>query len=300
MYENLIPSLREELLQFGAFYTGFGILVDDLDKNWPPRKLEPYDVRMLRHLIDVLKRLQRDFRRRDTSIEYLMFLRTDVYDNLVEVTSDRGKDNAIPVDWSDREQLEHLLRQRVISSFDGPEGDEAWAAFNVKMIDGRHAVDHLIETSLYRPRFLIEVAERVLSFAINRGHALVTQGDVEEALKEMSLYLVSDFAYEMRNVAGTPDDIFYAFLGTTGLLTEDEVIDRISSKWPDMNHESVVDLLIWYGFLGVIPENSDKPIFIFDRAYDFRRVLAERQSDPDERMYAVNAAFTRGLRQENR
>ena len=296
MYERVIPDLRNELLKFGAFYTGFGVLLDDLDKNWPPRKLEPYDVKMLRHLIDVLKRMQRDFRRRDTSLQYLMFLRTDVYDNLVEVTPDRGKDNAIPVDWSDREELEHLLKERFLSSFDGPEGEEAWNGFNVKMDDGRHAVDHLIDASLYRPRFLIEVAERVLSFAVNRGHSLVKQDDVEQALNQMSLYLVSDFAYEMRNVAGTPDDIFYAFLGTTGLLTHEEVVQRIGTKWPEMDHNSVVDLLIWYGFLGIIADNNE-PIFIFDRSYDFRRLLAERPADPKERLYAVNVAFTRGLRQ---
>ena len=81
----------------------------------------------------------------------MMFVRSDVYDILVEETADRGKDNVIKVDWSDRTQLAHLLRERVITSFDGVEGDEAWNAFNVLMPDGRHAVDHLIDASLFRP-----------------------------------------------------------------------------------------------------------------------------------------------------
>ncbi len=295
MYENIIPALRDAFLGLGTFYSDVVVLLDDLDKGWPPKKLEPYDVRMLRHLIEVLKRLQRDFRRRNTDFRYMMFIRSDVYDELVEDTADRGKDNVIKVDWSDKAQLVHLLKERVVSSFNEAQADEAWEAFNCSMSDGRRAVDHLVEASLYRPRFLIEVAERVLSFALNRGHVLVDQADVEQAMDQMSLYLVSDFAYEMRNVAGTPAEIFYAFIGTTGLLTHEEVLERISSKWPDMDHEGVVDLLIWYGFLGIIGAHIE-PVFIYDRSYDFRRLLAERPSEASERLYAVNAAFTRGLR----
>jgi hypothetical protein len=294
MYEDVIPELRDAILSLSSFFTDIVILLDDLDKGWPPRRLEVYDVRMLRHLVEVLKRLQRDFRRRDITIKYMMFVRSDVYDILVEETADRGKDNVIKVDWSDRVQLAHLLRERVITSFDGVEGDEAWEAFNVTMPDQRHAVDHLIDASLFRPRFLIEVAERVLSFAINRGHGLVDPDDVEHALDQMSLYLVSDFAYEMRNVAGTPEDIFYAFIGTTELMTHAEVAGRIQDQWPDMDADPVIDLLIWYGFLGVVGESS-QPVFIYDRAYDFKRLLAERPAEVSERLYSVNVAFTRGL-----
>jgi hypothetical protein len=294
MYEDVIPDLRDAVLSLAPFFTDVAILLDDLDKGWPPRRLELYDVRMLRHLVEVLKRLQRDFRKREIDLKYMMFVRSDVYDILVEETADRGKDNVIKVDWSDRAQLAHLLRERVVTSFEGVEGDEAWDAFNVVMPDGRYAVDHLIDGSLFRPRFLIEVAERVLSYAINRGHGLVDANDVEQALDQMSLYLVSDFAYEMRNVAGTPEDIFYAFIGATELLTHDEVSARIHDQWPEMDAGPVIDLLIWYGFLGVVGASSEA-IFIYDRAYDFKRLLAERPSETGERLYSVNAAFTRGL-----
>ena len=296
MYENVIPALRDAFLDFGEFYEDVVIYLDDLDKGWPTRKLEPYDVQMIRHLVEVLKRMQRDFRRRDINLKYMVFLRSDVYDVLVEETSDRGKDNPIKVDWSDPEQLGHLLKERVLTSFDGPEGEEAWEAFNAKMLDGREAIDHLIEASLYRPRFLIEVAERVLSFAINRGHSFVDERDVENAMEQMSLYLVSDFAYEMRNVAGTPEDIFYAFIGTSGLLTHEEVEAKIRGRWPQMDTEGTIELLIWYGFLGVVSE-SNQPIFIYERAYDFRRLMAERLANVEDRLYAVNDAFIRGLKQ---
>lgn len=295
MYEVVIPQLREELVGLSEFFSDITIFLDDLDKGWPARKLEAYDVRTIRHAIDVLKIIQRDLRRRDIEFKYLLFLRSDVYDELVEHTADRGKDNPIKVDWSDRQQLTHLLKQRVICKFEGAEASEAWDAFNGGS-EGPSTTDRLIDTSLYRPRFLIEGAERVLSFAINRGHSKVEEQDVSSAIERMSLYLVSEFSLEMRNVAGTPADIFYGFIGTTGLLTHDEVAKIISQRWPSLDEEFTIDLLIWYGFLGVVG-SSEEPVFIYDRAYDFRRLLAERPPQPEDRMYAVNGAFLKGLEQ---
>jgi hypothetical protein len=61
-----------------------------------------------------------------------------------------------------------------------------------------------------------------------------------------------------------------------------------------MDTDPVIDLLIWNGFLGVVGP-SNEAIFIYDRAYDFKRLLAERPSETSERLYSVNVAFTRGL-----
>jgi hypothetical protein len=58
---------------------------------------------------------------------------------------------------------------------------------------------------------------------MNRGHAFVTPEDVEEGLRLMARYLVSDFAYEMRDILGTPENILYSFIGSQGLMTEVEI-----------------------------------------------------------------------------
>ena len=55
MYEDVIPALRDAFLSLSPFFSDPVILLDDLDKGWPPGRLEPYDVRMLRHLVEVLK-----------------------------------------------------------------------------------------------------------------------------------------------------------------------------------------------------------------------------------------------------
>lgn len=150
----------------------------------------------------------------------------------------------------------------------------------------------MIEHSLRRPRFLIDLCERVLSFAINRGHIQVNEDDLNADIREMPLYLVSDFGYELRDVAGTPESIFYKFIGAPAQLTAQELDELLKDADMDLPVEETVDLLVWYGFLGIMVE--DKPVFIYDRAYDFRRLEAERPVS-DSVTYAVNPAFIVGL-----
>jgi hypothetical protein len=56
-----------------------------------------------------------------------------------------------------------------------------------------------------------------------------------------------------------------------------------------------VDLLLWYGFLG-IPDARNRPVYIYNREYDYKRLEAERDRLGDSLVYYVNAAFLEGLR----
>lgn len=295
VYETAIPRLREMTISFMSYYTEICLLIDDIDKGWPPRQLQPHDVHTIKHLIESLRRIERDLRRRDINFRSLIFLRGDVYEVLVDNTPDRGKYNPINVDWSDKAQLERLLRERVFANFsDSNKQDEAWKSFNVTLNDGSTSVDRLIESSLYRPRFLIEASEKVLSTAVNRGHDFITEDDLDHGLNSMSQYLVSDFGYELRDVSGIPEDIFYQFIGVTKDLTEQEIKRSLSGVELSIDLNETIDLLLWYGFLGIVVDDSSTH-FIFEHGYDFRRVLALRGRDRDEVLYRVNPAFIRGL-----
>lgn len=294
MFEAPIPRLRDAVAEFSTFAEEIVLLIDDLDKGWPPRQVEPHDVVTIKHLIEVLNRIHRDLAKRSVSFKHLLFLRSDIYEKLVEQTSDRGKYNVINVDWSDPEQLRYLLRQRVINNIDSAKHEDAWNAINPDVRKNQDAISCMIESSLRRPRFLIDLCERTLSTAINRGHSSVEPADVEEGLRQMALYLVSDFGYEMRDIAGTPEDIFYSFIGKSDLLTDGEVKNILYSDKLGLGVDDTISLLLWYGFLGVVGTAGD-PIFIYDRAYDFRRLEAERENIQGEMLYAVNPAFLRGL-----
>jgi hypothetical protein len=204
----------------------------------------------------------------------------------VENTADRGKFDPIKVDWSDPEQLSNLLYQRVISALPEGKEDAAWSAVNPVMEDKRSAVDVMIGASLMRPRFLIDLAEKALSIAVNRGHSAITVDDVKTALEKHSLYLVTDFGLEVRDVSGLSEKIFYDFIGEGQRLTREQVADIVSKRSNGLDPEKIVDLLLWYGFLG-IPDARGRPVYIYNRDYDYKRLEAERDRLGDGLVYYV-------------
>ena len=232
-------------------------------------------------------------RRNSVAVRYLVFLRSDIYERLVEETSDRGKYNLIRVDWSDQAQLRNLIRERVVSSVDPDKQGDAWNAINPILPSG-DTLTLLIDNSLRRPRFLIDLCEKTISCAMNRGHAFVKAEDVEEGLRLMARYLVSDFAYEMRDVAGTPENILYAFIGAPGLMTESEIEGILANHNLEMVPGEIIELLLWYGFLGFMSEAS-VALFIYDVEYDYRRLDAEKMRLKGNVFYVVNSAFLKGL-----
>jgi hypothetical protein len=293
LFETDIPRMRDSIVELAGGFEKIVLLFDNLDKGWPPRQVEPHDIRTVHHLIESLNKIERELRRSGIQFEYLLFLRSDVYDNLVADTSDRGKFNLIRVDWSDSQQLEALIRERVVSNVAESKMDAAWQAVNPVLPGDTTAIIKMIESSLMRPRFLIELCEKAISFAINRRHGMVTVGDLEDALKQQSLFLVSDFGYELRDVAGITEGIFYKFIGKGDTLTPEEIIEIVGPT-NGISSDRLIDLLVWYGFLG-IPAADGKPIFIYDRLYDMRRLEADRAQQADNLLYIVNPAFLRGL-----
>jgi hypothetical protein len=293
LFEGEIPQLRESIVRLSSDFDSITVLFDNIDKGWPTGGLEKTDIRTIRHLIDRLSRIQHELAREDIRFQHLVFLRSDVYDELVEETSDRGKYNPIRIDWTDPLQLEHLIKRRVWNSV-AVDVEGTWSAFNTRMPDGRSAMQTMIQSCLMRPRFLIDLCENALSFAINRGHQSLTESDVNEALEQHSIYLVSYFGYEMRDISGLSEDIFLKFLGHGQMVTEQEVTSIVQKAAPETPPEKIIHLLMWYGFLGIRDENG-ADVYIYDRQYDIRRLEAERRKQGEDILFVINPAFLRGL-----
>jgi hypothetical protein len=87
MFENPIPKLRDCIFSFRDYFNGILVLIDDLDKGWPPRQVETHDIATVKHLIEVLNRIQRDLTKRKMEFRHLVFLRSDILSKLRIVES---------------------------------------------------------------------------------------------------------------------------------------------------------------------------------------------------------------------
>jgi nitroreductase len=140
----------------------------------------------------------------------------------------------------------------------------------------------------YEARFLINIIEASIANAINRGHNVVEEADCVDAVRQHSLYLVSDFGYEIRDVSGFPQDILYALVGAPKLITKDEahsMFMRIGVEAKDL--EKLFYLMLWYGVFGIAVGTGDSR-FIYDYDYDFKRLDAEVRNAEGGALYVIN------------
>jgi hypothetical protein len=92
-------------------------------------------------------------------------------------------------------------------------------------------------------------------------------------------------------VYGYSEDIMYAFVGVTEILTHEEVIDCIGAVGVDAAHaEDAIKMLLWYGALGIASRDNERR-FIYDYEYDYKRLFAELRSVGDDKLYVVNPAL---------
>jgi hypothetical protein len=271
-------------------------LFDNIDKGWSARGVRPEDVRLVRLLIEALNKMQRDLARHGIDLQFLVFLRNDIYELLIDETSDRGKEGQILIDWGDREQLKRIILERIQYSLEleFPSFTAAWRTFFVPTVDGIDSFEYLVSRCLMRPRFLIDLIENCISIAVNRGHEKVSADDLRAACRQHSYYLISDFGYEIRDVSAVTHDLFYAFIGIGELVTYDEVRKALGDAGiVETDRDRVIELLLWYGFLGLALA-SDKKLFIYDVEYDFNRLKALRVGT-ENTLYCINPAFIDGL-----
>ena len=158
IYKHDIIALRSQLTDYLKNKDELRILFDNIDKGWPPQGVSPQDVLTLRCLIDALFKLQRALHREDISANFTVFIRNDVFENLMEITPDRGKISTALVDWSDPELLLEILRRRFLVSGIHPETpfDNIWRTICVSHIGGEETSHYLVDRCLMRPRSFIE------------------------------------------------------------------------------------------------------------------------------------------------
>ena len=85
------------------------LLIDDLDKSMATRGATAEDLLILRGLLDVTAKLEKELAKWTVDLHCLVFIRTDVLDQLNQATADRGKDTTINIDWDDPELFREII-----------------------------------------------------------------------------------------------------------------------------------------------------------------------------------------------
>jgi hypothetical protein len=270
-----------------------GFLFDNLDKGWSSHGVDSSDIVMIHTLIEALKKIQRDFQKRQIHFFPLVFLRNDVYQLVVSETADRGKEITVSLDWSNPELLRQMVRKRLIYN-DLPSGadfEQLWRRIATSHYRGEESFQFLIERSLMRPRYLLNLVSHCKAMAINFGHDIIEEEDIELGLEPYSNDLVTDTDYEIGDVFPEGEGILYTFLEREAWIKKDELTAILAEYVPDQARiQLLIDQLIWYCLLGVV--RGDEEIdYIYDVNYDLKKIRMFEKRGGDNLIYAIHPAF---------
>jgi hypothetical protein len=235
-----------------------------------------------------------DFAVEGKEFVFVVFLRNDVFELMVSGTPDKGKAAVTRIDWTDRAKLKQVIYFRMqASTLDRARSfNDLWDRYFPPIVQGRDTFEYFADHCLMRPRFLIAITENAISNAINRGHDKVQEEDCIDGVKQHSLSILSDFAYEIRDVSGASEKVINSLAGMTRYVTKGEVIERFE-KANIIGHkdsEKLFNYLLWYGVLGVVNINNVE-CFIYDFDYNMSRLQAEAETQKEEPLYVFNAAL---------
>jgi len=220
-----------------------------------------------------------------------LFLRNDVYELLVKETSDRGKEAGVLLDWTDPDLLRELVRLRIVSNdINGDDSFESlWPKICISHYAGEESSQYLIERSLMRPRFLLNLISQCKSFAINLNHDRVLEEDLEKGLSAYSTDLLTDIGYEINDVENNVDDILYAFIGSRSVIKKGEIFSVLNEFGVNEKYfEKIFELLLWYGFIGLIIDGEPKYIYNFNYSMRLAAGMIKKKGDIE---YLINPAF---------
>lgn len=293
LYKHDVKQLKVTLGDYLQNKQLLWLLFDNIDSGWPTSGLHHEDLLMIRALIDATRKIERQFGNEDLKVRSVVFLRNDVYELLVKETSDRGKEGSVLLDWTDSDLLRELVRLRIVSNGLHATTDfkSAWPRLFVSHYHGEETSQFLIDRSLMRPRFLLNLINHCKSFAINLNHEIIGESDIEKGVAAYSSDLLRDIGYELRDVSKETDGVLYAFVASTSDLSEAEVIDKLAKSGLDQDKAyQVMDFLLWYGFLG-IRINSDEPKFIYDFSYNKALMDGVKRISSQAVSMVINQAF---------
>lgn len=297
VYSHDIRILEGKISKYLEQKNAVWVLFDNLDKGWSTKGVDEIDVIALRCLIDAGRKLERDMRRFGHSFHCVIFVRNDVYDFLMQNTSDYGKEMRAVLDWTDSDQLREMMRLRLTTGLDAKSSlsfDRIWTRVCTSHYRGEESSAYLIDRCLMRPRNLLKIFSHCLGFANTLSHPIIDEDDIEKGLRAYSQDVLVELDHELVDVFPGAKDLLYYFMDSKPVLTYSELRDVLAVANVDENDYSLVlDFLFYYGVIGLRTEKGDQ--YIFNVNYDPKILQIRAELAGDGARYVLNPAFLPAL-----
>lgn len=219
-----------------------------------------------------------------------------MYQFVCKTMADYGKLAERQVEWSDRALMSRLIATRIQAAT--PNGRSRdwttmWSEVSVPDVDGKSAMDFMIDASMMRPRYLIRMFETAKRRAVNLGRHKIGPEDYRAALEELAWTALADLGRELTDVVRDAENLIYDIAELEGACGLPELREAIEKRTGAMGlTERVIDVLLWSGCIGI--DSGKGPVFIFSCGYhlSFLRASIDRNPHSEVKLHPTLSSLS--------
>ncbi|MFD5310564.1 P-loop ATPase, Sll1717 family [Streptomyces ardesiacus] len=302
LHGNIVGNLRRLLGEALRDRHRVALLVDNLDSAWTRSGQLGSQAVLLVGLLGAVSRIAEDFQKENNRLQSVnvtisVFLRSDIYDEVIREAREPDKINTKRIDWTQPDLLKRVMDERYLSARPaGTSPDELWQRFFCTEVDGMPTLDHIFATILPRPRDLVYFCKAAVQNAANARHSVVDESDIHEAEKTYSAFAVDALLVEYGSTIEHLEDVIYEFTGSEDTMSRSTVLELISdglNGGDGRAAEECLEDLLKISFLGI--EVRDGEIWYPERADQLRKakILARKTSRREKReeRYQIHPAY---------
>ncbi|MGW8629987.1 P-loop ATPase, Sll1717 family [Streptomyces sp. NPDC055793] len=310
LHGNIVGNLRRLVGEALRDRHRVALLVDNLDSAWTSSGQLQSQAVLLVGLLGAVSRIAEDFQKENNRLQSVnvtisVFLRSDIYDEVIREAREPDKVNTKRIDWDQPDLLKRVMDERYLSARpSGTSPDELWQRFFCAEVDGTPTLNHILATILPRPRDLVYFCKAAVQNAANARHSVVDASDIHEAEKLYSKFAVDALLVEYGSTIGHLEDVIYEFTGSEDILSRSTVLELISDGLEGGDSraaEECLEGLLKISFLGI--EVRDGEIWYPERADQLRKakILARKTSRRGKReeRYQIHPAYRNFLEVES-
>lgn len=298
LHENIIVQLRTKLGDVLHSKNRVCILIDNLDAAWNQTDLNEMS-EFLFGLLGISKRITDEFRGADyqnraVNLSLIVFLRSDIFSQILLFAKERDKIPHSKLIWDDNELLFRVVESRFSYSAETvPSPKDLWERFFCEKVRSIPLKDYVSQLILPRPRDIIFLFRAAVQEAVNRGHTKVSETDILSAESKYSQYALDSILAENGNRVNDLEALLYEFAGAPEIISIEEVNQNLK-RFNIANNAYVIDVLCELTFLGL--ETSPDEFQFMDENRNKRILyrLAERTvqaSDSKVQRFRIHNAF---------
>jgi hypothetical protein len=232
------------------------VLVDNLDKGWTRDadidELSRFILGLLASIGRVFTGLGRPHGDGDPRITAAIFLRSDIFQQVMRSAREPDKIPVVRVDWPDEALLLRIVQDRYSNSLGLDDGDSMWQDYFCSTVHGVDTKRYLLDRVLPKPRDFIYVCTTALSLASNRGSDRVQVDDLQAAEKIYSQNAVEALLVENGLTVKETEGVLIELLGGRAEMTVRELRQKmVAAGIEEDRHSAVIHHFFELSLIGV-------------------------------------------------